>query len=205
MPETDLFAQAVTDTYRSRALRTVLIIDDQFPTYADLLSETESERFTEGERALRLYRLFRSLGMPCDVENSLKEPSEGTFEHVDIDHIRKSDLIILDWQLTPGSTDSSKSLYIIRKLADTKHFNTIVLYTREPKLDRVWLDIACSLRGGWADAEELLRENTDAAELWETLVDDADLPAPSDEVIAAYILRGVRGLPSGTGQRWRRN
>lgn len=196
MPEVDLFAEAVTGTYRSRALRTVLIIDDQFPTYADLLSRTEPpERFTEGERALRLYRLFRSLGMPCDVENSLKEPSEGPVEHVDIDHIRKSDLIVLDWQLTPGSTDSSKSLYIIRKLSETKHFNTIVLYTREPKLDRVWLDIACSLHGGWADAEELLRDHPDAAELWDALADDAGLPAPSDEVIAAYILRGARGLP----------
>jgi len=178
----NLYAEAVKQTFRSRALRTVLLIDDQFPTYADLLeTPAELDQFSEAPRALALYRLFNSHHMPCDVENNVGELTPESVER-----IRKSDLIVLDYHLTKGSLDTSKSIRLIRKLSQTKHFNIVVLYTLEKDLEGVWRDVACSLRGGWVDPDSLLAPA--ALEQWETISDEGKVPEPTKDLITAYVL-----------------
>jgi hypothetical protein len=178
----DLYADAVKQTFRSRALRTVLLIDDQFPTYADLLENRDQlDQFSEAPRALALYRLFSSHHMPCDVENNV-----GELTPENVERIRKSDLIILDYHLTKGSLDTSKSIRLIRKLSQTKHFNIVVLYTMERDLEGVWRDVACSLRCGWVEPDTLL--DPAALEHWEKISDNSDVPEPTKALIAAYIL-----------------
>lgn len=191
VPQIDSYAEAVKETFRSRALRTVLLIDDQFPSYADALEGADYlERFKETPRALRLYRMFKSRHMPCDVENNV-----GDLTAEDVERIRKSDLIVLDYHLTPGSRDNSKSIQLIRKLALTKHFNIVVLYTLETDLDGVWRDIAASLRCGWREPEDLLSEAEFAQ--WEVLTDGGKLPTTSKELLVAYILgRAPRDWPN---------
>ena len=201
MRERTPYEQAVVGTFRERALRTVLVFDDQFPTYADLIerSDTALAEFRESARAGRLYRYFHSLQMPCDVENDVRILDAGQVER-----IRKSDLIVLDYHLTATETDTSHSTRIICQLADTKHFNTVVLYTREPDLERVWLDLACSLRGGWCEPRDLLAA-LPAASLtaslsqpnplteWNRLEDgDVELPDPPVELLRAYVTADVR-------------
>jgi len=187
MPCSAEYAEAVKNTFRLRALRTVLIIDDQFPTYNDLieLSEDELERFKEPGQAKALYSLFRSNNMPCDIENDARE--------IRIDRIRKSDLIVLDYHLTPDSEDSSQSTNILRELAATEHFNTVILYTRAPDLGAVWADLLLGLRRGWIPPTELLEGA--ALETWERLADEEKLPEedPAIELILAHA-RGGRIL-----------
>jgi hypothetical protein len=182
VPQIDSYAEAVKETFRLRALRTVLLIDDQFPSYADVLEGGDYlERFKEARRGLRLYQMFKSRHMPCDVENNV-----GDLTAEDVERIRKSDLIILDYHLTPESRDNSKSIQLIRKLALTKHFNIVVLYTLETDLDGVWRDIAASLRCGWREPEDLLGESELAQ--WEELTDRGDLPTASKELLVSYIV-----------------
>jgi hypothetical protein len=191
MAKTPAYADAVKETFRSRALRTVLIIDDQFPTYADMLARPDRlAEFSDYDRALDLYNLFKAHGMPCDVENTIGDLAN------DVERIRKSDLIVLDYHLTPDSTDPTKSIDLIQKLAETKHFNTIVLYTRERDLVGVWLNIACSLRQGWVAPEAVLASNPSALEEWERLLDEGvNLPRPTPTLVAHYLLSGPRGWP----------
>src|SRR5258708_21336461 len=107
--ETDgIYAQTVSNTFRKRALRTVFIVDDQFPSYEDLFDGGEKlSQFTERERARTLYRAFRKHQIPCDVENRIGKLDES------IEYIRKSDLIFLDYNLAPR--DTRQSIGVIRK------------------------------------------------------------------------------------------
>lgn len=180
MSDVDYYRSAIVKTFRERAIRTAHIIDDAFPTYRDLVTSTEAkERYGEWEIALELYDLFRKNHIPCDVENSV----EGIEE--DVERIRKSDLIVLDYNLAPNDTRMSISL--VRELARTKHFNTIVVYTASENLDDVWLNFAVALRGGWSDRAE----HQEAEAVLDELSDrDVVLTAPSRDLISAYIVGG---------------
>lgn len=189
MSEGDSYIEAVKRTFRSNALRTALIIDDQFPTYADLMAGPEQAgRFSEADRAAALYQMFKAEHLPCDIEN---EVGELTYDVVE--RIRKSDLIVLDYNLTAGSTDPSKSISLIRHLSRTRHFNTIVLYTLEQDLEGVWVDLACSLKGGWIEPEDHLQG--DALAAWGKLADAGDLPSATRGLIIGHVLAGREDWP----------
>lgn len=174
-----IYADTVRSTFRTKALRTVFIIDDQFPSYDDLASgEKQCSQFTEKARAQTLYRAFRKQQIPCDVENRVGKLDES------IEYIRKSDLIVLDYNLAPR--DTRQSIGLIRKLAATKHFNTIVLYTAEENLDEVWLNLAVSLRGDWTESEVVLGH--ERAALWTDLVDKNALPTTTLALIKESIV-----------------
>ncbi|MHB8268061.1 response regulator receiver domain [Bradyrhizobium sp.] len=184
----DAYEAVVKDTFETKPLRTVLMIDDEFPTFADLAhgetKETE-KRFRQKARAVALYGSFQKRHMICDVENVAAD--------VQTERFRKSDLIILDYHLGPGANDSDKSIEILRELSGSKHFNTVVVYTAEPDLNKVWLDIIASLSGGWTAPAAL---TGDAQQHWERLSDTGTLPGASIEAVMAYAKRrDIRSLP----------
>lgn len=203
MPEPLSYEEKVVKTFRKTALRTVLMIDDQFPTFSDLAQVQTAcnvddkvcglanldKRFTERQRARRLYEMFRKHDMPCDIENTIDdiETKSG------VERIRKSDLVVLDYNLDGSIDDNRKSIGLILRLAETSHFNTVVLYTGDPKLEQVWFDVAIFLKGGWKDSEDLLEGN--ALELWEKFSDEETLlPEISNELVKRYLVAGVRAL-----------
>lgn len=59
--------------------------------------------------------------MICDVDNGSV--------NFDVDRIRKSDLIIVDYHLDNNAPD--KTLKLLQDLKDSDHLNMIVIYTRE--------------------------------------------------------------------------
>jgi len=185
------YAAAVKQTFETRPLRTVLMIDDQFPTYANLL-ESGDEEFKESDRALALYQGFKARHMVCDVENKVGGmPAES---------LRKSDLIVLDYNLGPSANDNDRAINILRDLAGTKHFNSIVVYTSEPDQDRVWMEIAASLAGGWSSSATL----SDAAQAeWDRLSDGGQLPAASREAQLAVVTADMRSFPGDERARLR--
>ncbi|MDO9451916.1 MAG: response regulator receiver domain [Stagnimonas sp.] len=181
-----IYAETVRSTFRKKALRTVFIIDDQFPSYEDLAGgEEQSAPFKEKARAQTLYRAFRQHQIPCDVENRIGKLDES------IEYIRKSDLIVLDYNLAPN--DTRQSIGLIKKLALTKHFNTIVLYTAEENLDEVWLNVAVNLRGDWKEPEEILGE--ERAKKWAELSDGGVLPATTHALIKESIVSQAPSWP----------
>lgn len=186
MPEGD-YAAAVKETFETKPLRTVLMIDDDFPTFADLAStEPNKKIYSQADRALALYKGFKARHMVCDVENHVDD--------VEADRLRKSDLIVLDYNLGPIEGDNSKSIGILRRLAGSKHFNTVVVYTADPEQDKVWLQIVASLAGGWtADPQGL---DAEAQQHWDRLSGDGKLPDPPQEAVLAYAAKlDLRDLP----------
>jgi hypothetical protein len=182
-----IYAETVRSTFRKKALRTVFIIDDQFPSYEDLASgDEQSAQFKEKARAQTLYRAFRRHQIPCDVENRVGKLDDS------IEYIRKSDLIVLDYNLAPS--DTRQSIGLIRKLALTKHFNTVVLYTADENLDEVWLNVAVSLRGDWKEPEEILGE--DRATKWAELSDGGALPSTTLALIKESIVSQTPSWPA---------
>lgn len=156
------------------------MIDDEFPSLSDAIrGEDGSKKFNQRARASALYEGFRQRHMICDVENDVNA--------VPTDRFRKSDLIILDYNLGPLENDNEQSLRILRELASSKHFNTIVVYTADPALDDVWLAIIASLSGDWKGLPGALEGV--AQEHWERLSDAGTLPDAQVEAVRAYAER----------------
>jgi hypothetical protein len=168
------------------------MIDDQFPTYANLLDTSEgAPKYKEQDRALALYQGFKTRHMVCDVENKIGG--------VPPDTLRKSDLVVLDYNLGPTDHANDRAINILRELAASKHFNSIVVYTAEPDQDKVWLEIAASLTGGWNDAGL----NDEAQEHWDRLSDAGLLPEPLREALLPVVTADMRSLPNEERARLR--
>ena len=182
------YESAVKSTFETKPLKTVLMIDDEFPTYTDLAagpSEGNAKVFRQRELAQRLYASFRNNNMLCDIENVADE--------VPLDSIGKSDLVVLDYHLGPGDRDSSRSIKIMRELASSAHFNTVVVFTAEPNLDEVWLEVMASLGGAWTSLPGEL--SGEAKEHWERLSDEVMLPEASLDAVMEYARRrNIRDL-----------
>ena len=134
------FAEAVERSFRDDAIRTAVLIDDQFPDYLNLRNAADTE-FSEIERALAIYAFMHNRGLICDVHN-WRTPQDADLPL--LEKARKSDLILLDYQL--GAAGSKTALKILRHLAVSTHFNLVVLYTAEAS-PTVSLTVAAAMRG----------------------------------------------------------
>ena len=108
-----------------------------------------------------------------------------------MDHLGKSDLIVLDYHLDPlNHSDPGKALRILRHLADTSHANLVILYTNAPNLEEVRLQIAVNLRGGTPPSiadSQALQEYEDFLSTWQAVPRPACSPT-SDWVYKAWCL-----------------
>ena len=178
--------ETIRKTFIDDAVRTVMLIDNEFPTYADLHSTDEAGRW-ETERANALYQAFKKRKLLCDIENNVSN-----IHDADFDRIRKSDLIILDFNLQ-GENDSDDSIKLLQGLAKSDHFNLIVLYTKQ-ELPEVWTRVAAQLRGGWRPSEELLEEHQGLYDLFVDYIGKNGTLKIDQEIVASYILRGAEAL-----------
>jgi len=160
----EAYDAAIIKAFGYPSLRTAFVIDDQFPSYPELINGVDdSKPRVEIERAGELYAFFHSHKLPCDIANWSEE-----FRESDIERIRKSDLIVLDYNL--GVDDIEKSLDIMRKLSDSSHFNTVIVYTQSNDLNEVWQQIAAAMRGGWRSANDIVIDEG-IEDLWDEHVD----------------------------------
>ncbi|QGP77766.1 response regulator receiver domain [Sphingobium sp. WTD-1] len=134
------FADAVERSFRDDAIRTAVLIDDQFPDYLRM-SDATDEEFSEIARAKHIYGFMHAKGLICDIQN-WRVPDDMDV-HL-LDKARKSDLILLDYQL--GAAGSKTALKILRHLAVSSHFNLVVLYTAEANANTA-LTVATAMRG----------------------------------------------------------
>jgi hypothetical protein len=119
------------------------MIDDQYLRYDELMGViaggqdySKDPRISISQKAARLHNFFRNeKNILCDIDNGEKS--------IDAEKIRKSDLIILDYELEVGNPE--KSIDLIGQLQKNEHMNLVVLYTHE-KPEVVWLRLASSLR-----------------------------------------------------------
>ncbi|WP_369919984.1 response regulator receiver domain [Marinomonas polaris] len=167
---TAAYKQKITQAFRDNAIRSVLLIDDEYYPYGNLvehqssllekiseiksIGEYESEKYREklsellnsnfdikrSQVAKKFVNFFHENKRICDVESDT--------DNLDHERIRKSDLIVLDYYLKSDGQGNraESSLNLIYDLSNSKHMNIVVVYTGE-NLNQVWLEIATALRG----------------------------------------------------------
>ncbi len=177
LPET--YKDIVTKTFVERAIRSALLVDDQFPRFDEVIDNSPgfSEKYKESERASQIYKMCRDRDILCDVENNLSNIENGLI----VERVRKSDFILLDYHLTADESEISHSIDLLKRLARSHHFNTVVVYTKHPDLKDVWLNIAVNLRGGWKKASEIL--DVELIEKWDDMQDESTLPSVDEMML----------------------
>lgn len=143
-----LIAKAFIDPIRS-----VLIVDDDYPTLNEILAEGEDEKRYEAQdkkwrrdkaSVRRVLDEFRDPKAPLllDIHDGTL-PSERKDEE-GADELQQTDLLILDYQLERGADDGDQALKIARRTLSNEHFNLILVHT-EKELDDVFYEFVTGL------------------------------------------------------------
>lgn len=136
-------------------IRFALVLDDDFPTYAQVARQ-DGRKF-DYERASSLFDFCRGQGWLCDVDNAVHVAEE--FERAK--HLNQSDLLVLDFHLdSDNPEDPTKALGVLQSLARSNHFNLVIIYTGASPAD-VARDVAYSLGGGCEVSADELEEVND--------------------------------------------
>ncbi|MET2851060.1 response regulator receiver domain [Vibrio owensii] len=171
---TTAYNSIIEKTFCENSIRSVTLIDDEVMSYNQIVSGilNQNEKIKEGNatefnlmqslNAASITKFFQSKKIICDIES---DPS-----NIDHEKIRKSDLVILDYQLDGQSALLSKEL--VYKLSCTPHMNMVVIYTSKDLKD-VWYELATYLRG--RNTEHAF-SSTEVESLWEDICDDEELP-----------------------------
>jgi len=152
-------------------LRSVLIVDDQYPTWEEILNSRmeggtrddalESRSASKDwiklpSEPLNVIREFRSAkpGFVIDIHDALAPsptkvsgttPPESPSELAD--HLHQSDLLVLDYNLEGevGSLRGLKAREILRSILTNRHFNLVIVHTGEDDLKEVISECLLSL------------------------------------------------------------
>ena len=156
------YENLVQKTFCQNAIRSVMMIDDQFIPYPDLIDsfsnkkEIDEDKVLTSQRAALLEKFFQNEKILCDIDNSAR--------NLDVERIRKSDLLIIDYHLEHNNP--SKTLEILCGLKNSKHFNLAVVYTSEnPKT--VWKQITASFNP-IKNIEDEIEKIDDFDDFWDT-------------------------------------
>ena len=203
------YNKQITSAFRNDAIKSVILIDDDYVPYEDIVRESFSinekidtyidsldseeatkEKYKETLQNLKLSlkqstlatevkEYFNKLSIVCDVEKTTKD--------ISAEKIRKSDLIVLDYQL--DNDDPTQALKLIHELSENSHMNIVVVYTNND-LDKTWLEIAACLRGSTNS------EDYSSADNWEDRWDEFEEEyepenwLPSSEAVAEFLKSG---------------
>lgn len=154
-------------------LRSVLIVDDQYPTWEEILNSKivgDAQDKALEERSvgkdwvkknpsepLAIIKEFRDQkpGFVIDIHDALAPtpaevvsgttPQESASELAS--HLHQSDLLVLDYNLEgeAGGLGGTKAREILRMVLANKHFNLVLLHTGEDDLDKVMTECLVSL------------------------------------------------------------
>lgn len=148
--------KAFIDEAFLRPIRSVLIVDDDYPTFDELLAAEIGLKdgqdpprkkgwYADPSRVKRVIDGFRAKERPLLVD--IHDGSNVTpGEDADIAaHLHQSDLLVLDYSLDPESKgDGTRALAIIGSLTASPHFNMVVVHTGDP-LEVVYRETVLSL------------------------------------------------------------
>ncbi len=184
MVDATVLSELTVEAFSKRAIRNVVLIDEQFPSLGEAVSSITDDNideltatYKELEIAQKLYREFNAQHLLCDVANTPLEWKERLSTR-----ISESDLVVLDLHLG-GGADSTDSIDLLRSIAISRKFNLVVVYTRDDNLPVVAYRIAGSLRGIFEG--EIPDDFT--AELPEVLARLDEYDCPEEEIIEAFL------------------
>jgi hypothetical protein len=162
------------------SVRTVMLIDDRFPTMASAIAD--ENRNAEWDRAARLWQGCRDRRWLCDIDN------RSTWDEQDTHRIAGSDLIVLDYHLEGSDDDNSvASRELIASLADNDHTNLVVIYTSASDIVKVQMDVIWYL----ARVPEPTRTSAMNFYGFDDYLDEvlgvASVKTPSEDVVRRYL------------------
>ncbi|MEQ5776839.1 hypothetical protein J4E05_15025 [Thalassospira sp. NFXS8] len=145
-------------------LRSVLIVDDQYPTWEEILNEAlpadkqarhlavrsrEKEWRRNPSGPLDVIKQFRSHkpGFVIDIHDAVSGETHKSDEDELADYLHQSDLLVLDYNLEGAESGLGglKAREILKSVLTNKHFNLIVVHTSEHDLNEVFSDCLLSL------------------------------------------------------------
>ena len=130
-------------------IRSVLIVDDDYPTYDDILTAPDQASISVGakgqkrwrdhpERIANLISTFRQRPRPLLVDIHDGSNVSLRKDVVAAAHLHQCDLLVLDYELDKGKPqDGTRAIQILRGLMSNNHFNLVIIYTNE-QLDVVF-------------------------------------------------------------------
>lgn len=164
----DLIREAFIDP-----IRTVTVIDDEYPTFQELLLQPDNEKLKQSNNIDRLMKISEMChsthNWSLDVFDG-QSPRIGENDEIP-DHLNHSDLLIIDYHLDgePPSDDGSRARKIIKKLDSNNHFNIILVHTKgdDGEIKGIYEDILFDLNTiRKADYFDVEPENIDKIETW---------------------------------------
>ncbi|MBK9425933.1 MAG: hypothetical protein IPN63_00520 [Gammaproteobacteria bacterium] len=120
-----------------KPIRTVVVVDDEFPTFDALLDKEKGNsspewKLEDVKRAREIIDFCREEKRLWMVEiHSGRQSASLDVESEAASHLHQSDLMILDFHLNQERPDDgSDAIGILRRLAENDHFNLVVVYTK---------------------------------------------------------------------------
>ena len=130
-------------------IRSVLIVDDDYPTYDEILTTASRPGDTapchrdkawrkQPDRIAKLIATFRQRPRPLLVDIHDGANVSAKKEVTTATHLHQCDLLVLDYELDRSKPrDGTRAIDILRALMSNNHFNLVVIYTNED-LDLVY-------------------------------------------------------------------
>lgn len=162
-------------------LQTVIVVDDQFPSFQDV-SGGEAHKRTEASRAVALWKGFRELGMVCEIENDPRL--------LIADHLKKADLVVLDYHLTGDHDDGAVARNLLKNLAEDGRQHLAIVYTSDPDVQNICLRVAATVAGIAGDKSPPLRDDQEE-EMFSEWVSERKYTLPS-QAFAKYLQRDLK-------------
>lgn len=149
-------------------IRSVLIVDDDYPTYDDVLGQREeSYRAVPSEKSWtqnpssihEQIRKFRGRPRPLlvDIHDGTNVTGDG--ETKIASYLHQTDLLILDYELDKSrKEDGSQAISILRSLTRNNHLNLVVVYTNldlDEAFDSVRIGMLGPSKDGVAQEERI--------------------------------------------------
>jgi hypothetical protein len=161
-------------------IRSVLIVDDDYPTFSEVLDRQASDNIGGGVKKASIKRWikdpeaikkvidsFRNFDRPLLVD--IYDGDDGGEEKKVAFHLHQSDLLVLDYQLDGVEGGGTKAIEILRSVMANDHFNLVVVHTSAP-LDDAFAEILLGLMSRCSKPQSEAHLNTaqkkvEAAEL----------------------------------------
>lgn len=114
-------------------IRTVVVIDDEFPSLDGLIAEKwdgENQSGTKKEDAEKVKNILAACRRQdrrwlVDIHDGKND-----YDQSIASHLHQSDLMILDYHLDGNDGSGDKAIAILRELAANDHFNMVIVYTK---------------------------------------------------------------------------
>lgn len=168
-------------------IRSVLIIDDRYPTWDTIFGKggydrDDTKRWATPEAMHEVVRQFR------DKSPALTVDIHDGGDHAEISRsLHQSDLLVLDYQLEAAAPFGVKASEILKKLLSSTHFNLVVVHTDTEDLVVPFNTILLSLLSPVANEEQKIARA-------QALIDKADEDSDWEDLgaeLAGAVTQGV--------------